>query len=211
MAPDLPNAALRKAIADYAELELEIDRLVKGRLSDVCANCEKPCCRPDVCEQAVESWWLREVSRHVHGRWWPDDWQAARQCVAMTETGCLLTAGRPLICRSFVCDHYVEAYGDLWEAVFFSFVADLLWEVSQLSSRVSLETLEADEAPKYAEAIARRIAVGRRQLDLAKRLLDPAVDRMEKHRITLRLLCEVPRFLRATTRRAILARLDESR
>jgi hypothetical protein len=204
----MPSTDLQESIAQYAELDIEIGRLIAERLYHVCAQCPKPCCRPDVCQQAVESWWLRQVSEHVHGKWWPRDWPARDDCIAMTDSGCMLKAGRPAICRSFVCDKYTEAYGSLWEAVALSFLADLAWEVGHLSGRASLETLDEEDAPKHADRIARRIAAGRRQLELAKRLLDDEVSELAKHRIALRLLCEVPRVLRATTRRAILARLE---
>jgi len=196
------------AIAQYAELDREVGRLIDERLHHVCAACPKPCCRPDVCRQVVECWWLRRVSEHVHGTWWPDDWETRHECIAMTESGCLLQAGRPVICRSFVCDKYTEAYGSLWEAVAFSFLADLMWEVGQLSGRVHLEQIDEDDFPKYAGKLAERLAAGRRRLDLAKRLLDDDASDLARYAIALRLLCETPRFLRATTRRAILARLD---
>ena len=206
----MPPPDLQRAIREYAELEVQISQLVCERLHWVCAACEKPCCRADVCRQAVESWWLREVSRHVHGKWWPDDWQSRDECIAMTDRGCMLKAGRPMICRSFVCDRYAEAYGSLWEAAFFSFVGDLFWEIGQLSSRVHLEDLDEDRAPRYAGKIAERTAEGARLLQLARRLLDDGVGEREKHRVLLELLCRVPRCFRATTRRALLARLHEA-
>jgi len=201
--PDLP-----RAIHEYAELERQIDQLVSERLDWVCAACEKRCCRPDVCRQVVESWWLREVSRHVHGKWWPDDWQSRKECIAMTDRGCMLEAGRPAICRSFVCDRYTEAYGGLWEAAFFSFAADLPWEVGQVSHRVHVENMDEEDFPRYAARIAERVAEGRRLLQLARRLLDDGVREAEKHRVLLELLCRVPRCFRASTRRALLARLE---
>ena len=201
---------IRQAVAEYAELDVEIGRMISERLSGVCADCDKPCCRADVCQQAVESWWLRQVSEHVHGKWWPDDWETWTDCIAMTASGCMLAAGRPVICRSFVCDFYTEAYGSLWEAAFVSFVSDLTWEVGQLSNRVHVEQLEEDDAPKYVDRIAERIAEGRRLFELAKRLLDEGVDEVGKHRILLELLCRMPRCFRATTRRALLSRLGAS-
>ena len=202
------TADLARAIRDYAELEIEIDQLVRERDHGACARCEKPCCRADVCRQVVESWWLREVSRHVHGAWWPDDWETRDECIAMTETGCMLKAGRPVICSSFVCDRYVEAYEGLWEAAFVSFVSDLLWNVAQLTGRVHIEQLAEDDAPRYLDRIVERVATGRRRLDEARRLLDDGTDDLTKHRVLLGLLCEMPRSFRATTRRALLARLD---
>ncbi len=206
----MPPDDLPRAIRQYAELEMEINQAVSERLHWVCAACEEPCCRPDVCRQVVESWWLREVSRHVHGKWWPDDWQSRDECIAMTDRGCMLEAGRPAICRSFVCDKYTEAYGGLWEAAFFSFAADLTWEVGQVSHRKHLEELDEEDFPRYAAKIAERAAEGRRLLRLGKRLLDDGTEEGEKHRILLKLLCRVPRCFRATTRHALLARLRQA-
>ncbi|MCD6304610.1 MAG: hypothetical protein J7M21_06575 [Planctomycetes bacterium] len=211
MSSTMPDVSVEKLIADYAELERRIGRYVQGRLGHVCAACPKPCCRPDICRQVVESWWLRRVSEHVHGKWWPDDWQDRPECIAMTDHGCLLEAGRPAICRSFVCDAYTTAYGSLWEAAFYSFLADLMWNVGQLSGRVHVEEIEEDDFPRLAGRLAERIAAGRRLLALAERLIDEDVPELLRHRVLLRLLCESPRFWRATTRRAILARLPSPR
>ena len=43
------TADLARAIRDYAELEMQIGRLVRERHHGACASCEKPCCRADVC------------------------------------------------------------------------------------------------------------------------------------------------------------------
>lgn len=201
-------ADIEQLIAEYAELDIEIGRAIADRRLAACGRCVKPCCRPDVCRQVLESFWLRRVSEHVHGRWWPDDWETRDDCIAMTPSGCLLAAGRPAICRSFVCDFYTEAYGSLWEAAFVSFVSDLTWEVGQLSHRVHIEQLEEGDLPKYADRIAERIADGRRLFERARHLLDDGIDELARHRILLELLCRMPRCFRATTRRALLTRLE---
>ncbi len=200
---------LDRAIIEYADIEMEVARLVDGRMNHVCATCRKPCCRADVCAQAIECWFLLQVSRHVHGQWWPKDWQSRKDPFAMTENGCLLKAGRPLICRSFVCDAYTEAYGSLWEAVFLSFVSDLLFLAGQITRSVSVESLDESKAPAYASRLRQRLAEARQQLDLAKRLLDPAETELDKHRVALKLLCLAPRCFRATMRRAILDRIGD--
>jgi hypothetical protein len=202
------------AIAEYADLEQAVARLIDGRMSHVCAACRKPCCRADVCVQAVECWFLLQVSRHVHGKWWPEDWQSRKDPFALSggpwgplRGGCLLKAGRPLICRSFVCDAYVAAYGSLWEAVLMSFASDLLWQAGQITASVSVESLDEDRAPAYAGKLRRKLADARLQLDLAMTLVDPAATELDKHRVALKLLCLAPRCFRATMRRAILDRL----
>jgi len=196
------------AIAEYADLELAVAGLIDGRMNRVCAACQKPCCRADVCAQAIECWFLLQVSQHIHGKWWPDDWQGRKDPFALTENGCLLKAGRPTICRSFVCDAYVAGYGDLWEAVFMGFVSDLLLQAGQITHGVNVESLDEDNAPTYASRLLAKLALARQQLELAKRLLDPAVTESGKLRVALKLLCLAPRCFRATMRRAILDRID---
>ncbi len=203
MIPD----SLKEPIARYAALEQDIGALVAKRSAVACARCEKVCCRPDVGQQVLQSWWLTEVSRHVHGKWWPDDWETAEQCVALTGNGCMLTAGKPMICWSFVCDLYTEVYSDLFDAAFYSFLADLLWEVGQLTKKLHLEYATEQDALKHAEKITERVAWGRALLDEARGLKDGSLDEVGRHRLLLSLLCRVPRFFRATTQRALLARL----
>jgi len=197
-----------QAVAEYAEVELAVAELVDGRMNHVCAACKKPCCRGDVCAQAVECWFLRKVSEHVHGKWWPEDWETRSDPFALTDTGCLLKAGRPLICRSFVCDDYAAGYGDLWEAVLMSFASDLLWQAGRITGSVSVETLDESQAERYAARLRANLAEARAQLDLARRLADPAVSELDKHRTALKLLCLAPKCFRATMRRAILDRID---
>ncbi len=203
----MSETQLEQAVAEYAALEQEIGRRVAERFSDVCAGCQKRCCRAEVCEQALSSDWLRTVSRSVHGKWWPDDWEDHDECHAMTETGCLLLAGRPAICRSFVCDEYTEAYASIWEVVFYSFLADLPWEVCQVTGRTNLEEVDTEKLPGYAGRVLGRLADARAMLARAERLLDEKTDEAERHRIALELLCLMPRMFRATTRNALLARL----
>lgn len=200
---------LDRAIVEYADIEMEVALLVDGRMNHVCATCRKPCCRADVCAQAIECWFLLQVSRHVHGKWWPDDWQSRKDPFAMTEKGCLLKAGRPLICRSFVCDAYAAAYGSLWEAVFLSFASDLLLAAGQITHGVNVESLDEAKAPAYASRLLAKLAEARQQLDLSKRLLDPAATELDKHRVAMKLLCLAPRCFRATMRRAILDRIGD--
>ena len=199
---------LKETIARYVRLEQDISALVVQRSTVACARCPKICCRPDVGQQALESWWLREVSRQAHGRWWPDDWRTRQQCVALTDSGCMLTAGKPMICWSFVCDLYTEVYDDLWDAAFYSFLADLLWEVGQLTRRLHLEHATEQDALTHARTIDARVTWGRRLLDEARGLVDGSLDEIGRHQLLLSLLCRVPRFFRATTQRSIMARLD---
>jgi hypothetical protein len=198
---------MKSIIGRYAELEMEIHRLVSARLGHVCKGCKKPCCRPEICREVVESWWLRNVSEHAHGRWWPEDWETAQRCIAIGSGGCILKAGRTGLCRSFVCDKYTQAYGDVWEAVFYSFAADLLMDVGALASGKSIEAMGEKAILAKADRIAERIERAHGLLAEAMALIDPAVGQAAKGRVALKVLAAVPRCLRATTQRAILGRV----
>ena len=198
---------LKETIACYAALEQQIGSLVARRSTVACARCQKVCCRADVGQQILQSWWLREVSRQVHGKWWPDDWETRQQCVALTDSGCMLKAGKPMICWSFVCDQYVEVYHDLWDAAFYSFLADLLWEVGQLTKKLHLEYATEEQALTHVNKITARVAWGRELLEEARHLVDGTLDEVGRHKLLLSLLCRVPRFFRATTQRSLLSRL----
>ena len=206
MSPEPVRAAIRK----YAELERQVIHLVTARLTPAaCANCDKPCCagRADICREAVRSWWLRQVSRSVHGKWWPDDWQSRAEPIALTDEGCLLEAGRPLICHWYYCRRFLEPCEDIWELIVYSFVSELPNFALRPSSRVDVTALDAAGVRRRIGVIAARIDDAARLLETAKRLLGPGASAEDRHRTALELICAHPGFLRPIARRALLRKL----
>ncbi|MBM4153245.1 MAG: hypothetical protein FJ220_06970 [Kiritimatiellaceae bacterium] len=80
----------------YAELERGVQELVQATCSSTCALCTSCCCRADICEEALESPFLRELHQQ-------DDLLSDRYGF-LTESGCSLPQGRPPICYEFFCD-----------------------------------------------------------------------------------------------------------
>ncbi len=86
---------LKHLLEEYAELERGVQELVNAQCREVCALCTACCCRADLCEEALESPFLRLL----HSR---DDLESDRYGF-LTETGCALELGRPPVCYEFFC------------------------------------------------------------------------------------------------------------
>ena len=200
----MPHPTVQKAIERYVELELEIDRLCTARFAGTCAECGGLCCRANHAAMTLGSWWLREVSLHAHGQWWPEDWPTRQGCAALTPTGCVLHAGRPVCCWSWLCEPLVRQCGSVWEVVFYGFLSELPGEIARLSPSLDLLQMSQDDIAVRAEALAGRVELAHRMLAAARRLLDPAVTDIDKHRIALRLICQMPRILQPSVHQALL-------
>jgi len=195
---------LERAADRYIELEREVDRLMPPGCAAACVECAGPCCRAGMANQTIRCWWLREVSVRVHGRWWPEDWRQRAGCVALTPTGCLLSAGRPVNCRTWYCDAYLAGCKDLWQAVLCAFLSELLPQTMLLAGNVYLPDLTEDDGPAHAAAIAERIEWAHRLLGRAKTLTDPTADEPERLRTTIGLICILPGILSDSVRGRLL-------
>lgn len=89
------NPKLKQFIDRYTELECEVQKLVTGLCYELCAQCTMVCCRADICEEAIESPFLRlihkrkELDSDAYG--------------FLTPTGCGLEIGRPTVCYEYFC------------------------------------------------------------------------------------------------------------
>ena len=95
---------LKHLIEEYAELERGVQELVSAQCRAGCELCTACCCRADLCEEALESPFLRAV----HGR----DALESDRYGFLTETGCSLEIGRPPVCYEFFCDELQAAQPD---------------------------------------------------------------------------------------------------
>lgn len=91
----------------YAALEREVQNLINACCSGACSLCTSCCCRPDLCEEAFESVFLRSL----HGQ--------DRSSILFTErygwrteNGCSLPLGRPPVCYEFFCDDLLDGQPD---------------------------------------------------------------------------------------------------
>lgn len=98
------NSKLKHLLEEYAELERDVQELVSAQCREVCALCTACCCRADLCEEALDSPFLRAV----HDR---NELDSDRYGF-LTETGCALELGRPPVCYEFFCNELLEAQPD---------------------------------------------------------------------------------------------------
>lgn len=205
----MPADLVQDAIARYAAIERRIGDWIFPRLTRVaCAACQPHCCRADICRRALQSWWLREVGVSVHGRWWPTDWRTREAPIAQTDTGCLLRAGRPILCWTFHCEQYFVPCESWWEVIGYAFLCDLPSYTVHVSSTVDLIALDEEDVIHFISPIRARVAAAEELLDLADRLLAPDTPKPQRHRIALKLIAVWPSFLLPIPRRAVLRTLD---
>lgn len=97
---------LKHFIERYTKLEREVQRLVTGICYELCAQCTQICCRADICEEAIESPFLRLINQRT-----------ALDSDAygfLTPTGCGIETGRPTVCYEYFChDHIYYQPDDL--------------------------------------------------------------------------------------------------
>ena len=95
----LRNAELSFLIDEYRALEVTVRGLIWEICKPFCGNCEKSCCREDICQDTLDSLWLRMVweSRQldINGYDESDGW--------LTVDGCALETGRAPLCYEFFC------------------------------------------------------------------------------------------------------------
>lgn len=89
---------LKQFIKRYTELEIASQELVNEQCSSLCAQCTQICCRADICEEAIESPFLRLINKREK--------LDSDRYGFLTPTGCALSAGRAPVCLEYFCyDH----------------------------------------------------------------------------------------------------------
>ena len=89
------NPKLEQFIERYTELEREVQKLVTGLCNSLCSQCTQICCRADICEEAIESPFLRLINRRTE--------LDSDAYGFLTPTGCGLEIGRPTVCYEYFC------------------------------------------------------------------------------------------------------------
>jgi hypothetical protein len=98
------NSQLKHLMEEYAELERSVQELTIAQCHGVCELCTACCCRADLCEEALESPFLRLLHRL--------DGLESDRYGFLTETGCALKIGRPPVCYEFFCEDLLATQPD---------------------------------------------------------------------------------------------------
>ncbi len=101
---------LKNFIEQYIELEKGVQELLREQCTSLCMQCTICCCHAHICEEAIESAFLRLV--HQQTGLFSD------QYGFLSETGCTLQQGRPPVCYEFFCDDQIyfqpdELHGEI--------------------------------------------------------------------------------------------------
>ena len=89
------NPKLEHFIERYTELEREVQPLVNAQCTATCAQCTMVCCRADICEEAIESSFLKLIHKRKE--------MDSDAYGFLTPTGCGLEIGRPNVCYEYFC------------------------------------------------------------------------------------------------------------
>jgi len=99
------NVRLSHFIETYSELERGVQELVSAQCGPVCGLCTVACCcRADLCEEALESRFLRLLHNKKA--------LESDRYGFLTESGCSLRTGRPPVCYEFFCEELLDSLPD---------------------------------------------------------------------------------------------------
>jgi len=98
------NDRLKTFIEQYTELELGVQKLLLAQCRSLCAQCTICCCYTAICEEALESAFLKLL--HKQADQFDDSYGF------LSEKGCTLPQGRPTVCYEFFCDDQIYAQPD---------------------------------------------------------------------------------------------------
>ena len=104
------NPKLKHFIERYTELERKVQKLVTELCYSLCAQCTQICCRADICEEAIESPFLRLINKRSE--------LDSDAYGFLTPTGCGIEIGRPTVCYEYFCyDHLYHQPDEVHEKV----------------------------------------------------------------------------------------------
>ncbi len=95
----------KEIMNEYSALESDVRVLVSGRLGPVCSLCTSCCCTPDICEESLDSAFLRWVRECG-----PSEILFCDRFGWLTTEGCGLSVGRPPVCYEYYCNEIVDSF-----------------------------------------------------------------------------------------------------
>jgi len=149
---------LRDILKAYAELEVEVQKVTSGMFGDVCALCTSTCCTPDICEESLDSAFLRALREEYQ-----KDAFFCDRYGWLTESGCVLRCGRPPVCYGFFCNDILDSLSPDQRSYVMILGRIVSWAGARAAgSRHLVEILDSEDLKDLnCERIYSRIAVAR--------------------------------------------------
>jgi len=112
------NDTLKTYIEQYTEFEHGLRELISEKGQSLCGSCTRCCCDTIICEEAVESPFLKLVHQQTE--------HFSEKYGFLTESGCLLKQGRPPVCYEYFCDDHFFHQPDELQAELLKILGALL-------------------------------------------------------------------------------------
>ncbi len=162
------NVRLEALLKAYIALETDVQRTMAMLFSDTCAYCTSSCCTPDICEESLESAFLRHVRAKV-----ATEVEFCDRFGWLTEKGCALPAGRPPVCYSYFCNEIVAALGENRDLVVHVLGKILSWVGEQaVGSKHLVELLDDEDINSIRiDHLVRRLEDGKTALLAVRSIL----------------------------------------
>jgi hypothetical protein len=139
------NSELDSILKQYASFEIRVGKTMGDICFKYCTVCSSLCCKPEFCRETTESSFLSLLNKKfspVSGYSKKGGW--------LTETGCILSTGRPPVCYEYFCSSIMEAQPDDMHRYAINVLSMLINHIGQyaVGRRHLIEILDKNELKK---------------------------------------------------------------
>jgi hypothetical protein len=142
-------------IALYADFETRVQKSISNFFGSNCSACSGVCCKIDYCRETQESLFLSRLR---------EEYQPAAsysdEAGWLSETGCVLTTGRPPVCYEYLCGEILSAQPTFTHRYAVNVFSQLISHVGKRAYRGQhiVEICEAEELQRIKlSAFERRL------------------------------------------------------
>ena len=94
---------INNILKKYSIFEAMVQGVITGFCSQYCSSCSNVCCKPEYCQEALESPFLSLLREK-----YPSSAPYSIKTGWLAETGCTLSFGRPPVCYEFICNEIMD-------------------------------------------------------------------------------------------------------
>jgi hypothetical protein len=170
MTTPVPTPSIDELADRYIAVEKRVHGIVSRFSGVICTQCKDPCCTSKHCSDIGESIWLQLVAQRDGNVLVPR--QDGSYCF-LGDTGCTLTAGRPMQCTWYICDTLCLEICEPLEHFLYQVVSSVLvYIIRNISRGTDLLDIEAlDElTPVRLRKLDRRLHEAHEMLDIVEAL-----------------------------------------
>lgn len=139
------GSELDSILKQYSSFEIRIGRAIDDICTKHCSVCSSVCCKPEFCRETIESSFLSLLNK----KFYPVS-EYSKKNGWLTETGCILSAGRPPVCYEYFCKSIMEVQPDDMHRYAINVLSMLVTHIGKhaLGRRHLIEILDENELKK---------------------------------------------------------------